>query len=70
LVIVALFLSEMSHFNLSAAIAFLFVCAMLLVIVGLLLFLFEVSISTSSIREGIDSIIKEELDHPTESANE
>ena len=61
LVIVALFLSELSKFNLSAAIAFLFVCAMVLLIIGLLLFLFEVSVSTSSIREGIDSMIKEEL---------
>jgi len=68
--IVALFLSELSHFNLSAAIAFLFVCAMVLVIVGLLLFLFEVSISTSSIREGIDSMIKEELDLKMESVDE
>ena len=44
LVIVALFLSELSKFNLSAAIAFLFVCAMVLVIIGILLFLFEVSV--------------------------
>ena len=70
LVIVALFLSELSQFNLSAAIAFLFVCAMVLVIIGLLLFLFEVSVSTSSIREGIDSMIKEELDHKLESVDE
>ncbi|MDB9789847.1 DUF2721 domain-containing protein, partial [Gammaproteobacteria bacterium] len=70
LVIVALFLSELSKFNLSAAIAFLFVCAMVLVIIGLLLFLFEVSVSTSSIREGIDSMIKEELDHKIESVDE
>ena len=70
LVIVALFLSELSYLNLSAAIVFLFVSAMLLVIVGLLLFLFEVSVSTNSIREGIDSMIKEEPDHRIESANE
>jgi hypothetical protein len=35
-----------------------------------LLFLFEVSVSTSSIREGIDSMIKEELDLKMESVDE
>jgi hypothetical protein len=34
------------------------------------LFLFEVSLSTSSIREGIDSMIKEEAEHSLESADD
>ncbi len=63
LVIVALFLSELAHVNLSGFISFLFVCAMCSVILGLLMFLFEVSVSTRSIREGIDSMIKEDIAH-------
>ncbi|MDF1764821.1 MAG: DUF2721 domain-containing protein [Gammaproteobacteria bacterium] len=70
LVIMALFLSELSHLNFSSLIAFLFVCSMCLVILGLVLFLFEVSLSTSSIREGIDSMIKEEAEHSLESADD
>lgn len=70
LVIMALFLSELSHLNFSPVIAFLFVASMCLVIIGLVLFLFEVSLSTSSIREGIDSMIKEEIDHSLETGDE
>jgi hypothetical protein len=51
-------------------IAFLFVASMCLVIIGLVLFLFEVSLSTTSIREGIDSMIKEELDHSLETGDD
>jgi amino acid permease len=70
LVIMALFLSELSHLNFSSVIAFLFVASMCLVIIGLVLFLFEVSLSTTSIREGIDSMIKEELDHSLETGDD
>jgi hypothetical protein len=70
LVIMALFLSELSHLNFSPVIAFLFVASMFLVIIGLVLFLFVVSLSTTSIREGIDSMIQEELDHSLETGDD
>lgn len=70
LVIMALFLSELSHLNFSPVIALLFVASMCLVIIGLVLFLFEVSLSTTSIREGIDSMIQEELDHSLETGDD
>ena len=57
LVIVTLFLAELARMNLSDAIAAQFICAMTLMIGGLLLFLFEVSVSTSRIRRGIVEIL-------------
>ena len=57
LVIVTLFLDELARMNLSDAIAVQFICAMPLMIGGLLLFLFEVSVSTSRIRRGIVEIL-------------
>ena len=57
LVIVTLFLAELARMNLSEAIAAQFICAMTLMIGGLLLFLFEVSVSTSRIRRGIVEIL-------------
>lgn len=60
LVIVALFLGEMANLNLLAPIAVLFVGAMCLLIIGLILFLFEVSISTSTMRMGLNEILLED----------
>lgn len=60
MVIVALFLGELSGINLSGTIATLFIGAMNLLILGLLLFLFEVSISTRRIRAGIVEILDKE----------
>jgi hypothetical protein len=60
LVIMTLFLGEITGFDLAFAIAALFICAMALLILGLLLFLFEVSISTRRIREGITEILHSE----------
>ena len=57
LVIMTLFLAELARMNLSDAIAAQFICAMTLMIGGLLLFLFEVSVSTSRIRRGIVEIL-------------
>lgn len=57
LVIVTLFLAELARMNLSYAIAAQFICAMTLMIGGLLLFLFEVSVSTNRIRRGIVEIL-------------
>lgn len=60
LVIVSLFFSELAGFNMSAAIVVFFLGAMLLLIMGLLCFLVEVSISTRSIGSGITDILEEE----------
>lgn len=57
LVIMTLFLGEITGANLAFTIATLFIGAMCLLIFGLILFLFEVSISTRRIREGIDEIM-------------
>jgi len=57
LVIVTLFLAELARMNLSDAIAAQFICAMTLMIGGLLLFLLEVSVSTNRIRRGIVEIL-------------
>lgn len=62
LVIVALFLGELSDVDLSVTIAALFVGAMGLLIFGLILFLFEVSISTRTMREGLTDVIVEHDD--------
>lgn len=56
LVIVTLFFTELARMNLSDAIAAQYICAMTLMIGGPLLFLFEVSVSTSRIRRGIVEI--------------
>ena len=60
LVIVSLFFSEFASFNMSAAIAVFFFGAMMLLIIGLILFLSEVSISTRSIGHGATQILYEE----------
>jgi len=60
LVIVSLFFSEFARINMSAAIAVFFLGAMLLLIMGLILFLIEVSISTRSIGTGITEILDED----------
>ncbi len=60
LVIVSLFFSELSHFNMSSAIVVFFLGAMFLLIMGLILFLIEVSISTRSIGHGITEILDED----------
>ena len=57
MVIMTLFLGELTGLNLSGTIAALFIGAMCLLILGLILFLFEVSISTRRIREGIVEIL-------------
>ncbi|MCB1670517.1 MAG: DUF2721 domain-containing protein [Pseudomonadales bacterium] len=57
LVIMTLFLGELSAVDLSTVIAGMFVGAMALLIMGLILFLFEVSISTRRIRAGITQIL-------------
>lgn len=62
LVIMTLFLGELTLANLSFLIAAQFIGTMGLMILGLVLFLIEVSISTRRIREGIVEILEEEKD--------
>lgn len=62
LVIVALFCGEFVALDLSTTIAVLFVTAMCLIIVGLILFLFEVSTATEHINSGIAGILGEHKD--------
>ncbi len=65
MVIMTLFLGELAGLNLSFTIAALFIGAMCLLIFGLILFLFEVSISTRRIRQGITEILhKDEEEQP------
>lgn len=67
LVIVSLFLAELIALALSAVIAALFISAMCLLITGLILFLFEVSISTRRIREGITEILQQDVEEKADS---
>lgn len=57
LVIVTLFVGELVEINLSIPAAVLFVGAMLLLIMGLVFFLFEVGISTNQINLGIQQFL-------------
>jgi hypothetical protein len=54
LVIVALFVGDFVEINISGAVAFLFVTAMLLIISGLLFFLREVGVSAQHMRQGME----------------
>jgi thiosulfate reductase cytochrome b subunit len=54
LVIMSLFIGEFIAFNMAAAIAVLFVIAMLLIISGLVFLLREVSVATQHMREGME----------------
>jgi len=60
LVIVSLFFSELFGLNTTAMIVTCFLGAMFLLILGLILFLIEVSISTRSIGTGITEILDED----------
>lgn len=53
-VVMSLFLGDFALFNMGTLIAVLFVAAMLLLILALLLLLFEVSISTRKMQQGVE----------------
>jgi len=61
LVVVMLFVGDFTHVNASIIIAALFVTAMVLIISGLLCFLYEVGISTNRMRQGIEIALEEVL---------
>ena len=67
-VIVSLFFSKFASFNMPAVIAVFFLGSMMLLILGLILFLIEVSISTRSIAHGITEILDEEKTALTDSS--
>lgn len=58
MVIVTLFFGELIGINISIYVSVLFVGAMCLLILGLILFLFEVSISTTQINKGITRFLE------------
>ncbi|QMU62448.1 MAG: DUF2721 domain-containing protein [Gammaproteobacteria bacterium] len=59
MVVMSLFIGDVALFQLGTFIAYLFVTAMILVILSLLLLLLEVSISTRNLQHGIEHIIVE-----------
>lgn len=59
LVIVALFIGEFVDYDLAMLIAVMFVAAMLLLIVGLILFLLEISVSTQRMRRELSEVLDE-----------
>jgi len=58
-VIVTLFVVDFIHLNLSTTIGILFILAMLALIVGLLCFMKEISMATSSMRTGLETFEEE-----------
>ncbi len=58
-VVICLFFDDITVFKLSTLIAYLFVVAMILVILSLLFLLIEVSISTRNLQHGIEHLIVE-----------
>ena len=68
-VIVALFVGDFVTFNIAAVIALLFVAAMLLIIVGLVFLLREISLATRHMRAGIE-IALEDAGRPSDASHE
>ena len=61
LVIVTLFVGELVPFNITVAVAVLFMAAMLFIISGLVLFLREVGIATGRMRLGMEATLSNSL---------
>ena len=57
--IVALFVADVVAFNIAALIAILFVAAMLLIIVGLVFLLREISVATRHMRAGMEIALED-----------
>ncbi|MGB5246918.1 MAG: DUF2721 domain-containing protein [Woeseia sp.] len=62
-VVMCLFLGDFALFNMGTLIAVLFVVAMMLLILGLLLLLFEVSISTRKMLQGVEHLIADSTEY-------
>lgn len=61
-VVVSLFISDVVTINLSKFIAAMFITAMLMIIAGLVMFLLEVTLSTTSMRHGLIATAPFELE--------
>ena len=61
LVIMTLFIGDLVSANLGVLIAIEFIFAMLLLIIGLILLVFEVSIATHRTREGIELMLEDQM---------
>lgn len=59
LVIITLFIGDLAPFSLAMLVGLLFVAAMLTLVTGLILFLFEVSVSTRNMRRGMEIALDE-----------
>jgi len=59
LVVMTLFLGDFALFDMGLLIAALFVVAMVLMVLGLLLLLLEVSISSRNMRQGLEHLLEE-----------
>lgn len=62
MVVVTLFVSEFLHFNLSSMVALLFILAMILLVIGLVFFLREVTSATTTMRIGMEFAVDEKID--------
>lgn len=65
LVIVALFVGEFVAINIAAAVAVLFVLAMVLIVSGLVFLLREVNLSTRQMREGLEIALEDASGGPS-----
>jgi hypothetical protein len=63
-VIVALFVGDFVAVNIAALVAILFVVAMLLIIVGLVFLLREISVATKNMRAGMEIALEDSADSP------
>lgn len=64
LVVVCLFVGDVTMFPLGGLIAWLFIGAMLLMISGLMLLLIEMSISTRRMRQGLEHLLSDQAPTP------
>jgi len=58
-VIICLFVGDVAHLNLGSFIAFLFIAAMLLIVLALLLFLLEVTVHTNNMQHDVEHLLVE-----------
>lgn len=62
MVVIVLFLADILRFNLSSVVALLFILAMLLLVIGLIFFLREVTSATTTMRMGMEFVVDEAAD--------
>ena len=62
MVVIVLFLADILRLNLSSVVALLFILAMLLLVIGLIFFLREVTSATTTMRMGMEFVVDETAD--------